>query len=203
MPHYPLPDAHAAPPAEERDGFKFRSGRLALDLPATLAFRLKPEPKDLLETPKDLGRWLVASGLSKQNPHPTPEDLKAARGLRESLYRLAQACLKGEAFPAKDRALVNRWAAAPPPAPQLGAQPGSGGLTRAQEVSTLLAAVARDGVELLGGPLAARVRKCARDGCALLFLDTSRSGRRRWCSMAACGNKAKVGAFRERLRAME
>jgi len=60
--------------------------------------------------------------------------------------------------------------------------------------------VARDGVELLSGPLAARVRKCANPSCAILFVDSSRSNRRRWCSMAACGNKAKVGAFRRRLR---
>lgn len=187
------PSSH--PPAEARDGFKFRSGRLALDLAATLAGRLKPEPKDLLATPRDLGRWFVAAGLAKSNPHPSEGDLAAARALREALYRLAQACLRGEPYPAKDRALVNRWAAEPPPAPQLGAQ----GLTwTGGGTGALLAAVARDGVELFGGPLAPRVRRCEGETCALLFVDTSRSGRRRWCSMAACGNKEKVGAFRQR-----
>src|SRR5262249_32677272 len=48
-----------APTGELRDGFKFRSGRLPLDLAATLAFRLRSEPKDLLATPNDLGRWFV------------------------------------------------------------------------------------------------------------------------------------------------
>jgi predicted RNA-binding Zn ribbon-like protein len=43
-----------------------------------------------------------------------------------------------------------------------------------------------------------RVRACAGKGCSLFFLDTSRAGRRRWCAMAACGNKEKVGAFRQR-----
>jgi hypothetical protein len=34
--------------------------------------------------------------------------------------------------------------------------------------------------------------------CSLLFVDTSRSGRRRWCSMERCGNRAKVAAHRRR-----
>lgn len=37
-----------------------------------------------------------------------------------------------------------------------------------------------------------RVRSCAHDDCVLWFLDTSKSGRRRWCSMETCGNRAKA-----------
>ncbi len=100
-------------------------------------------------------------------------------------------------FAPKDGGLANRWAAEPPPAPQLGPH----GLTwTGTGVRPLLAAIARDGVELLGGSAALRLRKCARSGCAIFFVDASRSGRRRWCSMAVCGNKAKVGAFRRRQR---
>jgi predicted RNA-binding Zn ribbon-like protein len=58
--------------------------------------------------------------------------------------------------------------------------------------------VARDCIDLLGGPLSGRVRNCSGEGCGVLFLDTSRQGLRRWCSMAACGNTAKVQAFRRR-----
>jgi predicted RNA-binding Zn ribbon-like protein len=189
--------AKRSAPGEERDGFKFRSGRLALDLPASLAFRLRAEPKDLLATPHDLGRWLVAAGLATRNPEPTMEELDQARELREALYRLAMALVQGRGFAAADRALLNRWAAEPPPVPQL----GSHGLTwTGTGVRALLATLARDGVELFGGPLAERVRKCAGEGCALLFVDTSRSGERRWCSMAGCGNKAKVAEFRQRQR---
>jgi predicted RNA-binding Zn ribbon-like protein len=185
------------PMSELRDGFKFRSGRLALDLPATLAGRLRPEPQDLLAAPRDLGRWLAAAGLAPRVLEPTPEELREARELREALYRLALACARGQSFAAKDRSLLNRWAAEPPPAPQLGPK----GLTwTAGGVRSLLAAVARDGVELFGGPLAERIRECAGEGCALLFVDTSRSGERRWCSMTGCGNKAKVAEFRRRQR---
>jgi predicted RNA-binding Zn ribbon-like protein len=183
---------------EIRDGFKFRSGRLSLDLPATLAARLREEPRDLLANPHDLGRWLVAAGLVERDPKPAPEELEQARELREALYRLAMACVEERPWSSKDRKLLNRWAAEPPPTPQLGPQ---GGLTwNHTGVRALLATLARDGVELFGGPLRQRIRKCAGEGCALLFVDTSRSGDRRWCSMAGCGNKAKVAEFRQRKR---
>ncbi len=182
---------------EIRDGFKFRSGRLALDLPASLAGRLREEPTDLLATPQDLGRWLVAAGLAERNPEPDEQELDQARELREALYRLGVARVQGRSFATRDRALLNRWAAQAPPTPQLGTK----GLIWSHDgVRALLAAVARDGVELLGGPLASRIKKCEGVGCALLFVDTSRSGERRWCSMAGCGNKAKVTEFRQRLR---
>jgi predicted RNA-binding Zn ribbon-like protein len=189
----PEPPAH--PQGELRDGFKFRSGSLALDLPATLAGRLRAEPKDLLATPRDLGRWLVAAGLAPRILEVEESALRDAGALREVLYRLALATARGESLAAKDRALINRWAAEPPPAPQL----GPSGLTWTRSgVPTLLAAIAREGVELLGGPLASRIRECEGEGCALLFVDTSRSGLRRWCSMQGCGNKAKVAEFRRR-----
>ncbi len=198
MPRSRTSPSDSSTAGELRDGFKFRSGRLALDLPATLAARRRAEPRELLATPHDLGRWLLAAGLASRAPDPTAEELDQARDLREALYRLAVACARGKPFAAKDRALLNRWAAEPPPAPQLGA---AGALTWTRSgVGSLLAAVARDGVELFGGPLASRVRECAGEGCALLFVDTSRSGQRRWCSMTGCGNKAKVAEFRRRQR---
>ena len=43
------------------------------------------------------------------------------------------------------------------------------------------------------------VRKCESPTCVLHFLDTTRGRRRRWCSMAACGNRAKQAAHRERV----
>ena len=46
-----------------------------------------------------------------------------------------------------------------------------------------------------------RIRICANGPCDWMFLDTSRSGRRRWCRMGVCGNASKVRRFRERQRA--
>jgi predicted RNA-binding Zn ribbon-like protein len=44
-----------------------------------------------------------------------------------------------------------------------------------------------------------RFRKCAATDCGTLFLDASKTGRRRWCSMASCGNRNKVHRFRSRI----
>ncbi|MEV0291095.1 CGNR zinc finger domain-containing protein [Kribbella sp. NPDC050820] len=52
--------------------------------------------------------------------------------------------------------------------------------------------------ELLTGHAQAHVRKCPGESCGWLFLDPR--GRRRWCSMATCGNRAKVRAHAARVR---
>jgi predicted RNA-binding Zn ribbon-like protein len=54
----------------------------------------------------------------------------------------------------------------------------------------------KSAAELLSDPAAlARVHRCAgaeAEECSWLFLDETRSGTRRWCSMADCGNRAKA-----------
>jgi predicted RNA-binding Zn ribbon-like protein len=59
----------------------------------------------------------------------------------------------------------------------------------------LLAAIARSAAELLVEGPAAPIRRCANPSCGLFFYDDSRTHRRRWCSMAACGNRHKVASF--------
>ena len=58
--------------------------------------------------------------------------------------------------------------------------------------------LARDAVDLFGGPLAHRIRICAADNRGLLFVDASQPGKRRWCSMERCGNRAKIRTHRVR-----
>ena len=62
----------------------------------------------------------------------------------------------------------------------------------------LLGPLAEDTMMLLTGAAAARVRKC--EGCPVHFLDVSKKGSRRWCSMSLCGNKVKVAAYQQRQR---
>lgn len=38
----------------------------------------------------------------------------------------------------------------------------------------------------------ARIRSCEHEDCTLWFVDTSKAGRRRWCSMDTCGNRTKA-----------
>jgi predicted RNA-binding Zn ribbon-like protein len=45
-----------------------------------------------------------------------------------------------------------------------------------------------------------RIRACAGHDCVLHFYDTSRAGKRMWCSMAGCGNRAKARRHYERSR---
>ncbi|HET7677960.1 MAG TPA: CGNR zinc finger domain-containing protein [Candidatus Limnocylindrales bacterium] len=45
-----------------------------------------------------------------------------------------------------------------------------------------------------------RLRICANETCRWAFQDTSRTGRRKWCDMATCGNRAKAARHRERQR---
>ena len=45
-----------------------------------------------------------------------------------------------------------------------------------------------------------RLKACAADDCHWAFYDHTRNRSGRWCSMAVCGNRAKVERFRERAR---
>ena len=45
-----------------------------------------------------------------------------------------------------------------------------------------------------------RVRRCADARCPRVFYDGTKNGRRRWCDMATCGNRAKAARHRTRLR---
>jgi predicted RNA-binding Zn ribbon-like protein len=61
-----------------------------------------------------------------------------------------------------------------------------------------LAPIARSAADLIAQGRGAIVRKCANPRCVLYFRDTSRTRRRRWCSMAVCGNRMKVAAHTRR-----
>ena len=62
----------------------------------------------------------------------------------------------------------------------------------------LLAAVARSAAEIIVEGAQARLRICDNPACGLFFSDNSRTHRRRWCSMAICGNRHKVATFARR-----
>ncbi len=51
--------------------------------------------------------------------------------------------------------------------------------------------LARDAIDLFSSPLRERIRVCDAADCGLLLVDTSRPGRRRWCSMDWCGDRQK------------
>jgi len=64
----------------------------------------------------------------------------------------------------------------------------------------LLPLLARQVAALVTQEQGSLVKQCAGPGCTLWFLDRTKAHRRRFCSATACGNRAKVAAFRERQR---
>jgi predicted RNA-binding Zn ribbon-like protein len=73
-----------------------------------------------------------------------------------------------------------------------------GFVAREEGLEWLLAAIARSGAELLSEGTSQNLKQCCNPDCRILFYDDSRTHRRRWCSMALCGNRNKVAAFARR-----
>lgn len=177
----------------------FDSGSAALDFAYTSA--LIGDPGDgtgagaeRLHTLDDLHEWL-GERFGAVHGVPRPGDLGDARGLRDCIARLALAAAAGGELAASDVDIVNLFAATPdvPPALAGGSrQAGHAGVRTPQALSTL----AREAVRLFGPQAGGRIRGCSADDCALVYLDTSRAGSRRWCSMQRCGNRAKVRKHR-------
>ncbi|HEX2755238.1 MAG TPA: CGNR zinc finger domain-containing protein [Candidatus Limnocylindrales bacterium] len=65
-------------------------------------------------------------------------------------------------------------------------------------IDHVLARIAEPIVREIGSGHDDRVRICANDTCRWIFYDESRAGRRRWCDMATCGNRAKARRHRAR-----
>ncbi|MFD0278240.1 CGNR zinc finger domain-containing protein [Kitasatospora sp. NPDC127111] len=164
---------------------------------------------EVLHRPEDLAEWLGQSRLrlpagEGTGPDPTsaglaisPDQLAGVRTLRDALWRLAAARAHGEPGAAGDYAVLNRAAAHPPLVPQI-APDGTTAPPLPANGDQLASTVARDAIALLTGPYADRIRECGAHDCYLIFVDTSRPGRRRWCSMERCGNRHKVRALRAR-----
>ncbi|MGZ3306218.1 MAG: CGNR zinc finger domain-containing protein [Asticcacaulis sp.] len=173
-----------------RDGFVFRGGHVALDLTATLA--PVPEAKDALAAPRDLLRWLKAAGMDSDEV--SADNLSLAREVRDHIRRLATARVEGTVMADRDRERLNSLAREGA-APELTAE---GRVRWRGSTRALLSSIAAEAVWLLGNDPASRIRLCQGEGCHILFHDTSRAGERRWCSMLACGNRAKAAEFRKR-----
>jgi predicted RNA-binding Zn ribbon-like protein len=146
--------------------------------------------------------WLKMAGIWPDiaNHYPLCDLLTEARALRVSAKAVVNAAMKG--IPA-DFTLINELLEAGRPAQGLEwddqAQKFRIGVRyRDINPASLLWPVADSLVKLVTGDKFEFVRECEADDCILLFHDLSKSHRRRWCSMATCGNRMKVAAFRSR-----
>jgi predicted RNA-binding Zn ribbon-like protein len=115
--------------------------------------------------------------------------------LRETIYRLFDAEAQGKTPASRDiEALNHALAAAPARTILKRSRDRYDWEIDAKSATALspLAPVLWSAGDLLTGPRLGRVRRCANPECGWLFLDDSRAGKRRWCSMSACGNRAKA-----------
>ena len=179
--------------------FHHETGRVSLDLIATLGDRFG-EALERLKDPEALAAWLGSvAGRSFSDPLGD-EDLAKTLRLRDSLCRVFDALYAGDVPTAVDIETINRFAARQPTAPQLlpdGRTLASSGILKLDDV---LGEIARDAVDLLAGDEFAKTKRCAAEDCSVLFVDRSRPGKRRWCSMTRCGNREKKRSYNARAR---
>jgi predicted RNA-binding Zn ribbon-like protein len=187
----------------------FIGGATCLDFVNTVDPRHADEHDDCLRGYPQLLRWAAEAGLltaeersrlerrGRQEPGPADAVHQRAVELREALYRLfaAQPSAQGDLARLTDE--VHRaWAMT-----KL-ARTDGGWAWRwdaPAELDRVLWPVARSAAELLTSGQLSRVRECeGHNGCGWLFLDTSKNGRRRWCDMRVCGNRAKARRHRQR-----
>ena len=198
----------------------FLAEAAGLDFLNTFAIPVDVEV-EWLESGEDLLAWLEAAKLLDQaaldevRALATSEELDAvaaqARALREWLRGFVQRhrgkplarSAEGELEPlngllARDRVFTQIVART-----RADTRDGDSALKlvarrRWQSADDLLLPIAQAIAELVSTADFAEVKHCEGPTCVLHFLDTTRGGRRRWCSMAVCGNRAKQAAHRDR-----
>lgn len=150
--------------------------------------------------------WLKLAQLLPDGIDQAPTGLlKLARELRDNACQLVDAAKAGSAADAK---VVNRVIELGRAPRELAWDDASRSFklfskARPGNAASLLEPVAQALVRLLTAEQLERVRQCEAHDCTLLFHDLTKSHRRRWCSMALCGNRMKVAAFRSRQKAGE
>jgi predicted RNA-binding Zn ribbon-like protein len=180
---------------------------LCLDFANTLYWRGSPSPTERLHHADDLFDWCGASGglpprhlqAVRKTLAGRPPDaaslLRDALALRETIYAVFSAIASARQPPEAALAALNHLLAEGPSRRDIQSKKPAGfgwAVSAAPNATTLLAPVLWSAGDLLVGARLDRVRRCANDACLWLFLDDSKSGNRRWCSMSACGNRAKA-----------
>jgi predicted RNA-binding Zn ribbon-like protein len=177
---------------------------LCLEFVNTCYWRGQPEPTETLKAPEDLAAWAAANGCARPPRPPARREFERAIELREMLHRLFDAEAQDKAPAAHDLEAFNQALAQTPARTTLRRERGGGYLwdvdVKSGTALALLAPVLWSAGDLLAGPRLDRVRRCANPQCGWVFFDDSRAGKRRWCSMQSCGNRAKARRHYHRSR---
>lgn len=177
----------------------FLADNLALDF-INSEYGTGGDRHDCFEDDRSVIGWLETVGLVPKGTQAPPELLGEARQLRDAARAVVHAAMKSSEA---DLTVINRMLRTGCPETRLKwdqdtqqyrVDVRSGGHSPAG----LLWPVADALVKLLTHEKFEYVRQCEAHDCILLFHDLSKSHRRRWCSMATCGNRMKVATFRKR-----
>ena len=159
----------------------------------------------------DAADWLLGRGVvhrwrateSRPSGAAAERALERVRSVRSALREVSDAVVHGR--PANPAALaeVNRALQARERIELVSAADGvSVGHSHVGDpIDDALARLAEPLVDQIQAGNAERIRICADDTCRWIFYDESRAGRRRWCDMASCGNRAKAARHRARVKA--
>jgi len=179
---------------------------LCLDFANTLAWR-GSTPTESLHNFADLITWCANNGLASErlarrvrkwpdkHPRRSAEIVADAIAIREAIYLAFHGVATHRTPGVADLDLFNRVLHDAPRRTTIRAiGDGFGWQLDDTKISatSLLAPVLWSAGDLLVGTQCARVRECFNDKCLWLFLDDSKNGTRRWCSMRSCGNRAKA-----------
>ncbi len=182
---------------------KLVGGALCLDFVNTVEWRGATDRAERLTNYGELLTWAEAAGAlhrtarirleaaAKARPDAAARQLAAVIELRETLAALFSA------DPPRAAPLdpLNDWLERAPERRRIAASAAGYGWAAARaddDLALPLWPVVWSAADLLVSGGAARVRACTDRRCGWIFLDASRSRRRRWCSMEACGNRAKA-----------
>lgn len=193
------------------DRLEMVGGALCLDFANTVNSRIATA-HDYLGSYGDLLGWAAKAGAldgeeaallaatAEQQPEEASAALEEARALRETIYRVFSSTAAGAQPSQEDlAALWQRYAEAIAQArPHLAAGAVTLAWSRGEDLRTVLWPVAYSAGELLRSAEMRRVKECP--GCGWLFVDTSKNGSRRWCSMYTCGTRDKMRRYHRRAR---
>ncbi len=175
----------------------FIGGHPALDLTNTVFNRAHPVPdNELLKTPTDVITWCESVGLFEDARAPsgiaTHGLVVQVRSVREHAWAAFDAVSRGEVIPGAALGVLLARSGAGLRAGRLRGTDVRLGHVDAEwgAPSAIPDALSLLSVHALFTLPAERVRACGR--CGWLFVDSSRGGRRRWCSMSTCGNREKA-----------
>lgn len=187
-------------------------GDPALDLVNTATAR-DTEPRDWLDDYAALLRWARKAALAEPSeldalaaqaaaaPAQAAAALTRCKQLREALCAALYALAAGAQPSAAQLEALDQARLAASRAARLISRQGrlQTQWTRERSGLDLIAhRVTAYAIELLKDARLDRLRVCDGRDCGWVFVDTSKSGRRRWCDMATCGNVAKAKRFQQR-----